>query len=120
MSSVVNYLDEPEKFKNIIANKLSGVKSQTYTIEPKQLFPDFNPRRREHVYFWLLKFPEITRDWVFVGYIMSTKKKKRRQHVQRLVFARKNAVAWVLEKFGDKLVLAKGIEVYANKVVANA
>jgi hypothetical protein len=114
MSSIVNYLDEPELYKNIIANRLSGVKSQTYTIEPKQLFPDFNPRRREHVYFWLLKFPEINRDWVFVGYILSTKKKKRRQHVKRLVFARKDAVAWVVEKFRERLVLAKGIEAYVN------
>jgi hypothetical protein len=114
MSSIVNYLDEPEQFKNIIASWLRGVKSQTYTIEPKRLFPDLNPRRREHVYFWLLKFPEINKDWVFVGYILSSKKQKKRQHVKRLVFARREAVAWVIEKFRDKLVLAKGIEVYAN------
>ncbi|MCI4409395.1 MAG: hypothetical protein JHC26_09900 [Thermofilum sp.] len=112
MSSIANYLDEPEQIKNMIANILSNVKSQTYTIEPKQLFPYFNPRRREYVYFWLLKFPEINSNWVFVGYILSDRKNRR--HVHRLVFARKEAVAWVINKFKDKLVLAKGVEAYVN------
>jgi hypothetical protein len=112
MSAVARYLDEPEQIKRRIADMLADVKSSLFTVEPKRLFPYFNPRRRECVYFWLMNFPVINDDWVFVGYTLSTR--KNRCHVHRLVFARRNAVAYVVSKLKPRLVLAKGVEVLAQ------